>query len=61
MKVKIGSKIYDSEETPIMVILSDTDKENILNMHTDKQKYACFPEDSFNMEEAYEWMEEGKN
>ena len=32
MKVKIGDKIYDSEQEPIMVILNDADKNNIKNM-----------------------------
>jgi predicted house-cleaning noncanonical NTP pyrophosphatase (MazG superfamily) len=29
MQIKIGDKIYNSKEEPIMVILSDKDKENI--------------------------------
>jgi len=45
MKVKIGKTIYDSEETPIMVILSQEDKDNILNMHPEMFKYCSFPED----------------
>lgn len=27
MKVKVGNKIYDSNDEPIMIILDDTDKE----------------------------------
>ena len=44
MKVKIGNKIYDGETEPVMVILSDSDKQNIKNMLAECTKYACFPE-----------------
>ena len=45
MKVKIGYKIYDSTEQPIMLILSDSDKENIKNMLPDAEKFCTFPDD----------------
>ena len=32
MKVKIGGRIYDSEEIPIMLILSEKDKKLISSM-----------------------------
>lgn len=44
MKVKIGEKIYDAEDQPIMLILSETDKKNIGNMHLDATKYCVFSE-----------------
>jgi hypothetical protein len=44
MKVKIGEKIYDSEKEPIMVILSESDKENISNMLPEATKYCSFPD-----------------
>jgi len=43
MKVKIGNTIYDSEEEPIMVILSQKDKENIKNMAPYCTKYCSYP------------------
>ncbi len=43
MKVKIGNKIFDSNEEPIMLILSEEDKININNMHSDKYKFISFP------------------
>ena len=43
MKVKIGGKIYDSNDIPIMLILSEDDKELISFMHTDNYKYCSFP------------------
>jgi hypothetical protein len=45
MKIKVGDKIYDGNEEPIMVILEDYDKENILNMAPEAIKYCHFPED----------------
>lgn len=45
MKVKIGDRIYDSNDEPIMLILSDIDKENIKNMHSDATKYCTYPDD----------------
>jgi hypothetical protein len=44
MKVKVGDKIYDSESEPIMVILSESDKENISNMLPEATKYCSFPD-----------------
>ncbi len=55
MKVKIGDKIYDGEQEPVMVILSDADKKNIRNMSTECTKYASFPE-GLNTEEIAQWM-----
>ncbi len=43
MKVKICDKIYDSEQEPIMVILSEVDKKNIANMHPEATKYCVYP------------------
>lgn len=45
MKVKIGNKIYDSREQPIMVILEDYNKKDISNMDKEAYKYCEFPDD----------------
>ena len=45
MKVKIGDKVYDSFECPVMIILSKDDKDNISNMHPEATKYCSFPDD----------------
>ena len=55
MKVKIGNKVYDPNETPIMVILTKEDKSNIANMHPTATKYAAFP-DAMSVECIEEWM-----
>ncbi|MEK6829502.1 MAG: hypothetical protein AABY15_05195 [Nanoarchaeota archaeon] len=60
MKVKIGDKIYDANEEPIMLILNDADKNNIANMHSDKYKYAAFP-DEMDIEEVKEFMKLDSN
>jgi hypothetical protein len=43
MKVKIGNKIYNSVEEPIMVIFEDDDKINISMMSDDNHRYCSFP------------------
>lgn len=43
MQVKIGNTIYNSEDTPIMLILSQEDKDNIGNMVKGSYKYCSFP------------------
>jgi len=57
MKVKVGEVVYDSESLPIMVILTEKDKENIANMHEDATKYAEFNDDcGWSVEEKQQWM-----
>ena len=55
MKVKIGDKIYDSNEEPILIFLSDEDKKNIENMNTTATKYCSFP-DSYDLEKIKNFM-----
>jgi len=55
MKVKIGNKIYDSQDEAIMIILEEYNKEDISNMGDDAKKYCEFP-DSMTQEEAIEFM-----
>lgn len=57
MKVKVGNKIYDGNEEPVMVILSEDDKYNIENMLQDCTKYLSYPE-NMTEEEALKFMEE---
>lgn len=45
MKVKIGNKIYDGNDEPVMIILSDEDKKNITNMLPTATKYCSYPDD----------------
>lgn len=54
MKVKIGNKIYDAENEPIMVILNENDKKNIARIPPDGTAYCSYPN-------TKEWIEnEGK-
>lgn len=43
MQVKIGNKIFNSKDTPIMLSLSDKEKKQIANMHPDVNKYISPP------------------
>ena len=60
MKVKVGAVVYDSERTPIMLILTDGDKRNILEMLPECSKYASFPEGS-PPDEIERWMNDVPN
>jgi hypothetical protein len=55
MKVKIGDKIYDASEEPILLILTQEDKKNIENMTPDTTKYCAFP-DNTSLEFVKEFM-----
>lgn len=56
MKVKIGNKIYDPNNEPIMLILDDQDKENIKNMLPSASKFIIFP-DHMDTKKIEEWAE----
>lgn len=43
MKVKVRNKVYDSANEPVMLILNDTDKENIARMPKTAHKYCASP------------------
>lgn len=56
MKVKIDDKIYDSENEPIMLILSKEEKNNIGQME-EQTKYCSFPDDdTWTEEQIKEFM-----
>jgi hypothetical protein len=55
MKVKIGNKVYDGENEPIMIILTEKDKENIQDMLPEATKYCQFP-DTFDVVEIRKFM-----
>ena len=58
MKLKAGNKIYTTDDCPIMVVLTEKDKENIINMHPDATMYAEFNDNSLmTVDEKYEWMD----
>ena len=58
MKVKVGRKIFSSDDQPIMVILTPKDKQNIADMDDDCTKYATFQDDWGNQKEMLDWMDE---
>lgn len=53
MKVKIRDKIYDSEDMPIMLVLSDEEKRLIKCMIPENHKFCSFPKemDIYNVKE----------
>lgn len=59
MKVKIGLEIFDPNDQPLMVILTDTDKSNIANMDPKFYKYCSFPDsfDDATQKKLLKWMD----
>jgi len=57
MKIKIQNTIYDSNDEPIMIILSNEDKENIQNMHPEATKYCSYPEYGYSTEQIAAFMQ----
>jgi hypothetical protein len=60
MRVKIGHKIYDSNEEPILLILSDEDKENIAKMIPGAHKFCSYP-DHLVASEIIKWMNDAED
>lgn len=62
MKVKVGDKVYDSKNEPVMVILTRKDKSNIANMDLKASKYCSYPDTDEWVENDYakitKWMKE---
>jgi hypothetical protein len=58
MKVKIGNKIHDAEEEPILVILTESDKHNIANLPANAPGYLVFPEGT-DEDQLTTWAREG--
>lgn len=60
MKVKIGPHWFDSDEDPIMIRLTQQDKENISNMEKGISDYCCYPDNPFwtsdDFKNIIEWM-----
>jgi hypothetical protein len=60
MKIKLGEDIYDSNDIPMVVILSEQDKVNLKLLKDDQYRYAAAPEDAFETQADYkEWVFEG--
>lgn len=55
MKIKVGNKIYDAEDEPIMIILTDKDKKNIKNMLPTATKYCSYP-DNYDSDDIRKFM-----
>jgi len=44
MKVKIGNKVYNEEDEPILIILSAEDKKLIKTMNKNDCRYCSYPD-----------------
>ncbi|MCJ7807969.1 MAG: hypothetical protein MUP73_04555 [Dehalococcoidia bacterium] len=59
MKVKVGDTVYDGDKEPVMVILTDKDKENIRDMLPTAIRYCMYPTTGWSQEDIVAWMERG--
>jgi len=59
MKVKVGTKIYDGNEEPVMVILTDQDKKNIANMLPECDRYCMYPDSGVSKKAVDKFMDKG--
>lgn len=60
MKVKIENKIYDSAETPILLIFDKNEIKHMQEMEDNNHKYCSFP-DSSKEEDIDEFMHVDEN
>lgn len=58
MKIKVGNRIYSGEDEPIMVVLTDKDKENIANMLPECTKYCEYDNETHTIKEIEKWMKD---
>lgn len=58
MKIKVGNKIYDGENEPVMAIFNEQDKINIANMHPEANRYCVYPTEKHSEEDIKKWMVE---
>ena len=56
MLVKIGEKIYNPVDQPILVILSEQDKELIRSMDKGTHCYCSYDDKKHTVEEIREWI-----
>lgn len=56
LKVKIGNKIYDSNDEPIMIILDKQDVEHISDMPKHYTKYCVYPEIGYTEDKIREFI-----
>jgi len=60
MKIKIGNKIYDGNNEPVMIIISEKEKRQIVSMPSGKTKFCSYPDlkelKENNYKKIKEWM-----
>lgn len=47
MKVKIGDQIFDSDKKPIMLVLSEEEKNMLYNMSPESNEFHIYPSDRY--------------
>lgn len=60
MLIKIGDTVYDPNEQPISIYLTDQDKQNIVNMHPEAH-YMTACQVGIGRESLDQWINEFKD
>ena len=60
MKFYIDNKIVTTDEMPLVVVLSDQDKQNIANMDPDCNVYCMYEKDKHSTEEMRTLLSKAK-
>ncbi|GAJ22788.1 unnamed protein product [marine sediment metagenome] len=47
MKIKVGDKVYDGKDEPVMVILKQKEKKLIADMSPKSTKYCMYPDKEY--------------
>lgn len=63
MRVKVGDQWFKCEPgQPVMIEVTESDKQNIANMHPEATRYAVFDDgDGWSNERKLTWMDEGRD
>ncbi len=61
MRVKVGNKVYDAEDEPLLVMLSREERDEIAHMIPGATKYCVYPATEEWTKDGYkkikEWMD----
>lgn len=57
MQVKIGNKVFNSDDLPIMLLLSNEEKNRMLNTESKGDKYCSYNPKVISAENIKNWME----
>ena len=55
MRIKVRNRVYSGDIEPVMIIISEGEREQIANMAPGATKYCVYP-DTWSVEDIKKWM-----